>query len=165
MKFAQLQKITVPEITLLIIFVVYILFPISTPPIMAPWVDSPLGYATIFTITMLLFVYTSPLLGILYVFVAYELIRRSASVRVAKTSTPEHSKYTTQYMPTHVPKTIPTQSKKNFELEIMNPLPLPTLEEEMVEMRAPVGKGTPVSYSESSFKPVADNVIGASLYE
>lgn len=161
---SSLRKITIPEISLLLVFVVYILFPISTPQILIPFVDSPLGYVSMFIITILLFVYTSPLLGILYIFVAYELIRRSSSRAPTRAQDQEHAKYTTQYMPTHVPKSIPTQSEKDSEMISMNPLPLPTLEEEMVEMRAPIGKSEMAQYTESTFKPVADNLIGASMY-
>jgi hypothetical protein len=161
---SSLRKITIPEISLLLVFVVYILFPISTPQVLVPLVDSPIGYVSIFIITILLFVYTSPLLGILYIFVAYELIRRSSSRAPTRTEQPEHTKYTTQYMPTHVPKSIPTQSEKDLEMLSMNQLPLPTLEEEIVEMRAPIGKSELSQYTESSFKPVADNLIGASMY-
>lgn len=158
------RKITVPEIALLVVFIAYILFPISTPPMMLPLVDSPLGYVSIFIITVMLFVYTSPLVGILYIFVAYELIRRSTSRNPAQHARYETTKYTTQYMPTHVPKPVPSQHEKESEMVSMNPVRSTTLEEEMVDMRAPIGKSELPQYTESSFKPVADNLIGASIY-
>ena len=161
-----LQKISVPEIALLFVFIIYILFPISTPASIAPLVDSPLGYVSIFVITLLLFVYTSPILGVLYIFVAYELIRRSSS---PPRQNPQHisGENSTQYMPTHVPKAMVTQTTKDLEMISMvstNPIYEPTLEEEIVQLRAPIGKSDPVKYTESSFKPVADNLIGASMY-
>jgi hypothetical protein len=67
-------------------------------------------------------------------------------------------------MPTHVPKVVPTQFEKDVEMANMNPSVEITLEEEIVQIRAPIGKSDPVKYTESSFKPVADNLIGGSMY-
>jgi hypothetical protein len=158
------QKISVPEIALLVAFIAYIVFPISTPLEIAPLIDSPLGYVGIFVITLLLFVYTSPILGVLYIFVAYELIRRSSSQGSLRQNNQLSGQNSTQYMPTHVPKVIPTQFEKDVEMEMMNPPKETTLEEEIVQLRAPIGKSDPVKYTESSFKPVADNLIGGSMY-
>ena len=158
-------KFSVLEIVLLLAFVVYIIFPIPTPEAIRPMVDSPLGLVGVFIITVSLFVYTSPLLGIVYIFVAYELLRRSsAPAHVAAVQQPERNARMTEYMPSHVPKPIPTQAEKDAQLQSMNP-PVPTtLEEEIVQIRAPIGRSDPVKYTESSFKPVADNTLGASMY-
>ena len=165
MNLKMFQKISVPEFALLVVFIVYILFPISTPMEIAPLIDSPLGYVGIFVITLLLFVYTSPILGVLYIFVAYELIRRS-SIQGSLRQHPQQlsGEHSTQYMPTHVPKVITTQEAKDTEMASMNPSRETTLEEEIVDLRAPIGKSDPVKYTESSFKPVADKLVGASLF-
>ena len=60
-------------------------------------------------------------------------------------------------------KYTPSQPKKDAELKAMNPPKERTLEEDVVAVRAPVGRSEPSVFSESSFKPVADNVGGASL--
>jgi predicted membrane protein len=164
MNVKMFQKISTPEISLLVVFIIYILFPITTPAFMAPLVDSPLGYLSIFIITVLLFVYTSPLLGILYIFVAYELIRRSSTPTMQQVAEYAPSKYTTEYMPTHVPKAMTTQFEKDVDLILLNPTQESTLEEEIVQIRAPIGKSNVSPYSESSFKPVAENISNASLY-
>ena len=156
-------KFSVLEIVLLLAFVIYIIFPISTPDAIRPMVDSPLGLVGLFIITVSLFVYTSPILGIVYIFVAYELLRRSTSTPIPKRRVDERNM--TQYMPTHVAKPIPdTQVEKDLQLQQMNPPKPPTLEEEMVKLRAPIGKSDPVKYTDSSFKPVADNTLGASMF-
>ena len=155
---------SVPEIALLIVFVIYIIFPISTPEIMVPMVDSPLGYVTIFMITISLFIYTTPLLGILYIFVAYELIRRSSAHSAVNLSHSVNDTIPTQYMPTNMPKPMTPQSIKDAEINKMNIPHETTLEEEIVEMRAPIGKSDPVHYTESSFKPIADKLSGASMF-
>jgi hypothetical protein len=58
----------------------------------------------------------------------------------------------------------PTQAKKDSDLIKMNPTKERTLEEEVVEQMAPVGKSDPSVYLSSSYKPVAENVQGASLF-
>ena len=111
-------------------------------------IDSPLGMAVLFGITLSLFVYFNPILGVLYIFVAYELLRRSSNISV-RTAMLEYT---------------PTQQHKNQELKKMNPDPNQTLEEEIVELRAPIGKSDQGVYIDTTFKPVADKTDGASLF-
>jgi hypothetical protein len=160
-----LEKSTPMEIVLLLAFIIYIIFPIQTPHSIRSMVDSPLGLVVLFLITVSLFVYTSPILGVVYIFVAYELIRRSSLSSSDVIATQRgYDRHSTEYMPTHVPKSIPTQADKNAEMAELNPPRNPTLEEEIVQMRAPIGRSDPVKYTESSFKPVADDTLGASLW-
>jgi hypothetical protein len=58
----------------------------------------------------------------------------------------------------------PSEPKRQAEMVAMNPPEQKTLEEEVVDMRAPIGHSQPSVFTESSFKPVADNVSGASLF-
>jgi hypothetical protein len=149
MKLPQVFKsLSSLESSLLVIFVLYLVLPIQVPEFMAGMVDSPLGMLTIFIVTIYLFFYSNPILAIVYVFVAYELLRRSAQVngRVAMV----------QYTPSQV--------KKDAQLKAMNPPKSETLEEEVVQKMAPIGRSDPILYTSSSFKPVAEKVDGASLY-
>lgn len=77
------------EIALLIIFIFYLIFQVKTPSVLAEFVNSNLGMITILIIAVYLFLFTNPVLGILSIFVVYELIRRS-SVSLA------------EYSPTHI---------------------------------------------------------------
>jgi hypothetical protein len=144
---ASLKSFSIYEMVWLFVFIIYIVFPIEAPFEIAQYLDSALGMAVIFCITVYLFLYTNPVLGILFVFVAYEMLRRSSALtgRVAI------AQYT------------PSQPKKDAEMKAMNPPKEKTLEEEMVNIRAPIGYSEPSVFTESSFKPVADNVSGASL--
>lgn len=144
---ASLKSVSIYEYCLFIIFVVYIVFPIETPLHIATYLDSALGMAIMFCITLYLFLYSNPVLGILYVFVAYEILRRS-STATGRVAIMNHT---------------PSQPKKDAELRAMNPPQERTLEEDIVAVRAPIGRSEPSVFSESSFKPVADNVGGASL--
>ena len=134
------------EIGILILFVIYLIFDIYPTESMAQYIDTPIGMASILIITLYMFVSFSPILGVIALFVAYEVIRRSAKInnRVAMI----------QYTP--------TQERKNAELKEMNPVQATTLEEEMVATMAPIGQSNMSSYQTSEFKPVAQDTHGAS---
>jgi hypothetical protein len=136
------------EAALLVIFIFYIVLPIQTPSFFAGMVDSSLGMLTIFIVTVYLFFNVNPVLAVVYVFVAYELIRRSGNV----TNTVTIMKHT------------PTQARKDAELKEMNPPRPETLEEEMVQNLAPIGYSDPSIFVGSTFKPLAEKINNASMY-
>jgi hypothetical protein len=142
-----LKSLTFLEIVLIVVLVVYLILPIQTPTFLTGVVDSPLGMLVLFCITVYLFLYANPVLAILYIFVAYELLRRSSIVT-------GHSAYI-QYTP--------TQERRDAEMIAMNPPKQRTLEEEVVTQMAPIGKSPMGAYADSSFKPIADKLHGASL--
>ena len=144
-----LSKMSIFEMVLFIIFLLYVVLPIGTPAFLAPYIDSVLGMVVLFCITVSLFVYTTPVLGVLYILVAYEVLRRSSSNRGnTKAIIMEYT---------------PSQSNKDTDMKNMNPSIEKTVEEEVIEIRAPIGKSQPTEYITTSFKPVADNVEGASM--
>ena len=146
----DLKSISPLEIFLFILFVVYIVFSIPTPVFLIPLLDSPLGLGIIIITTLYLFLYTTPILGILSVLVSYELLRRSSTI----TGSTPIMKYT------------PTQMKKDKYMKEMNPpTNIVTLEEEIVKQMAPIGKSDPSTYIDTSYKPIADKLIdGATLF-
>jgi hypothetical protein len=150
MKFDFLKSVSPLEIILFIIFVVYIIFPVKTPGAIAPMINSSFGMVIILIGTIYLFFYTTPILAILAVLAAYELIRRSADVAITATKAT-----VLQYTP--------TQEQKDVFMQDMNPPKLQTLEEEMVSKMAPVGKSDPSTYIETSYKPVADPLLCGSM--
>lgn len=136
------------EIVVLVVFILYVIFPFRTPSGVASMIDSPLGIIVIFCVTVFLFVYTNPILGVFYIFVAYELIRRSGQV----TGTSAIMNYT------------PTQAKKDVEMRAMNPPKETSLEEEIINTRTPVAISPVVEFVGSDFKPVYDKIVdGASM--
>jgi hypothetical protein len=149
MKLPQVFKsLSSLESSLLVVFILYLVLPIQTPQVLAGTVDSPLGMLAIFIVTIYLFFYSNPVLAIVYVFVAYELLRRSSQV----TGRVGIVQYT------------PTQVKKDSELRAMNPPVVETLEEQVVKKMAPIGRSDPIVYTSSTFKPVAEKIDGASMY-
>jgi hypothetical protein len=133
-------------------------FPIDTPDTIATSINSPLGMMSLLLITIYLFLYTNPFLGILYIFVAFDLLRRSSrkmsgqSIGLPSIMSPAKSAYV-QYTP--------SQDTKNAELIQMNPQISTSLEEEVVGKMAPVGHSDSNQYIESSFKPITNDVHNA----
>jgi hypothetical protein len=157
MKFPKLSQITGSnpfkslsqlELILLFIFVIYLVLPIDTPELLSGIIDSPLGMLGLFILGVYLFFNCNPILAIVYILFAYELLRRSSK----KTGRQTIIKYT------------PSQEKKDAQMKAMNPPVKETLEEEVVDKMAPIGHSDPSVFTDSSFKPVADPVSHASLY-
>ena len=136
------------EIILLVIFILYIVLPIQTPGFLAGAINSSLGMLFIFIITVYLFFHVNPILAVVYIFVAYELLRRSGNSGGNVTL----FQYT------------PTQAKKDADLKEMNPPRAETLEEQLIQKMAPIGYSDPSIFTSSSFKPVADNIKNASMF-
>jgi hypothetical protein len=136
------------ELSLLVVFILYLVLPIQTPGFLAGSVDSSIGMVTMFAITLYLFFYSNPILAIIYIFVAYELLRRSSSLtgRVAMI----------QYTP--------TQQKKDNQMQKMNPVPSDVLEVDVIAQMAPIGKSDPIQFLSSSYKPIVESVGTASAF-
>lgn len=151
MDLLQLKKLAVLDIALLAVFIIYIVFPISTPKFLVPAIDSPVGMVVLFAVAVGLFLYRSPILGVLFVFVAYELLRRNHYEPPASPIVTS-----TQYLANRVPQAVPTQKQKDSELHAMNPAKPASLEEEVVAKEAPVGQSNMPVYTASGFLPAAD---------
>lgn len=150
---AMLKSITIVEILIIVIFVVYLVLPVPTPNMLGPYIESPLGMIVILLITIALFVYSHPVLAVLYIFVGYTLLRRSAVVS-------GQTAYI-QYTPSKIQREVEIKSEiaQNINLPPQNPN---TLEEEVVSKMAPIGKSELSAIMSSSYKPVLANSNGAS---
>ena len=102
-----------------------------------------------------------PALGVLYLLVAYTLLRRSAVVQ----NTTRYVQHTKSDMEkrenirTQVEEATPVEEPRNVDVGADQPL---TLEEEVVRDNAPVGRSEPIQYLQTGYKPVATSVPGAS---
>jgi hypothetical protein len=130
------------EVILFVVFVAYLVFQPSTPPVLSPFIDNLAGTIIVISIALYMFLYMHPILGVLGIFVAYELIRRTSTKTIAMV----------QYTP--------EQPKKDLEMKRMNPPKEKTLEESMVDKMAPIGNGGVIV---TDFAPISDNVYGASM--
>lgn len=142
-----LKTLTTLEMVLLACFIIYVIMPIPTPNFLAGVIDSCLGMLVLFVVAIFLFFYVNPVLGVVFLFVAYEMLRRSSKL-VGHAAIVKHT---------------PSQAKKDVQMAQMNPAKKETLEEEIVDKMAPIGHSDLSIYTPSSFKPVSESVGSASL--
>lgn len=149
LKFPSIHSISPLEVVLFAVFVLYLIFPVPTPPFLIQYINSNISIAIIIILTLYMLLYTTPVLAILTVFVAYEVLRRSQNGLVSK----------------GVVRHTPSQWKKDAEMRQMNPPVITTLEEEVINVMAPVGKSEMNLHvpNTSSFKPAQDKIAGASM--
>jgi len=131
------------QLILVILFIVYLIMGYKTPEPIANMIDTLLGKTVIVIIVISLFAYTNPILAVLGLFVAYDLIRRSSLT----TGSDALQRYA------------PSEEKKSSQFTAYNQFPY-TLEQEMVKKMAPIIK-TNSSYTPSSYKPVLDDLHDA----
>ena len=131
---------------MLALFVIYLVLDIYPPELLASYIDTSLGMVGILLTTLYVFMNFNPILGVVFLFVAYEIVRRSARVN------------------NRVPMMLhtPSQAKKDAELAAMNPVASSSLEEDVVHQMAPVGKSSLISYTMSEYKPVSTDIHNAS---
>ena len=149
MKFLSfMDSLTNVETAVIVMLISYLALPIQLPDMFASMVDSAMGTIGIFILSVYLFFNANPLISVLFVFVAYEMFRRSSNA----TGKAAMIKYT------------PTQARKDEKMKKMNPVKTTSLEEEVVNEMAPVGKSDISIFTTSTYKPVAENVGSASMF-
>ena len=135
------------------LFLIFIVFQFEIPPTLASYIDTPFGMAVVMIGAIYLFFYTTPILGVLSLIAAYEILRRSAR---------QTGNYALKYLP--------TQQSRDRTLTAMNTgVAAPpagsgeTLEEQVVSKMAPIGVAAPGGdeYIETAFKPVVEGAHGA----
>lgn len=139
-----LKKENMGETVLCILFIVYLIMGFKTPQPIANIVDTLVGKIVIFVIVIYLFIYCNPILAVLFLFVGFDLIRRS-SIATGSDALQRFQ---------------PSEQKRTTQFSAYNQFPY-TLEQEVVAKMAPIKKsGT--SLTTASYKPVLDNIYDAS---
>ena len=110
------------ELLLTVLIIIYIVLPVPTPDIIAPYVDTPLGNIVVVLIALSFFMHSHPVVGILGLFAAYTLIRRSSVITGSFA----------------MEAFVPSEKRKSEELTAYNQFPV-TLEEQVVAIMAPLG--------------------------
>jgi hypothetical protein len=139
-----LKKENMGELILIILFIIYLIIGFKTPQPIASLVDSLVGKIVIFIIVIYLFMNNNPILAVLSLFVAFDLLRRSTLT----TGLGALQKYA------------PTEEKKMSEFSAYNQFPY-TLEQEVVKKMAPILR-TGSSLSPPTYKPLLENLYDAS---
>ena len=138
------KKENMSQLLLTILFIIYLIMGYKTPEPVANVVDSLVGKVVIFITVITLFMHANPILAVLSLFVAFDLIRRSS----AATGIDALKKY------------LPTEEKKSSQFTAFNQYPY-TLEQEVVKKMAPIVQSGS-SLTKPSYKPLLENLHDAS---
>ena len=113
-----------PELLLSVLFVVYLVMGISIPENVASMIDSTIGKIIVALIALMLFAYTNPILGVLGLLVAYQLIKSSAiktGMAGLEAYYPTEQKKWSPFTPTHqFPYTLEQEVVKNMTTQKFN---------------------------------------------
>jgi len=130
------------ELLLAILFIIYLIMGYKTPSAVANMVDTVVGKVVVFGVVLYLFSNSNPILAILALLVAFDLVRRS----YVATGNYGINNY------------MPSEGIKSEQFTALNQFPY-TLEQEMVKRMTPNSNGTMLS--KPSFKPLLDNLYDA----
>jgi hypothetical protein len=137
-----LEKKNMPQLVLVVLFIIYLLMGFKTPDSVANMIDTTVGKIVVAMFALLLFGYSNPILGVLGIFVAYQLVR-GASIKTGMAALEEY---------------YPTEEKKWSPFTPAHQFPY-TLEQEMVKKMAPQKFNT--NYVKATYKPTLDDTYDA----
>jgi|ETN02SMinimDraft_4_1059925.scaffolds.fasta_scaffold163589_1 hypothetical protein len=126
------------EHVLMVLLIIYILSGASTPQGFAKLVDTIWGNLFVAIVAIVLFTRVSPVVGIMGLIAAYEIVRRS-SVKTGSGA---------------IKKFVPSEIKKGNQMAAFNQTTV-TLEEELVNSMVPLVSGRPCT--NANYKPVLND--------
>lgn len=138
-----LQKDNFGELSLTILFVIYLIMGYKLPNQLSNTISTPVGKIVVILIAISLFAWCNPILGVIGLFVAFDLIRRSD----VYTGIDALKKYA------------PSEEKKSSQFTAFNQFPY-TLEQEVVNKMAPIVR-TESTLITASYKPMLENLHDA----
>ena len=138
------KKENMGQVILCILFIIYLIMGYKMPDSIANVIDTNYGKVIVVVMALILFAYANPVLGVLGFFVAFDLISKSS----VATGTYALERY------------VPTEAKKESQLNAMNQFPY-TLEQEVVAKMAPLSQSG-YSINEASYKPLLEDLHDAS---
>jgi len=138
-----LEKKNMPQFLLSIFFIIYLVIGFRMPENIADKIDTQLGKILIALGALILFACSNPILGVLGIIVAYELIKRS-SVSTGRAAL-------AKYYPTEENKWSPFNHILQFTY---------SLEQDMVKKMSPMRNPNAVPIK-TTFKPGLDNLYDA----
>jgi len=145
-----LRPLKIVEIVVLVFFILFLIFSVPIPSMIACWIDNPLGVALLLILAAyLLFVY-HPVVGVVFLFVVYELVRRSSMVVHVKIPIMDYTG---------------TEKHRNRVLEKMNPVEPMSVDEETVVQYGAYQTNPTTTYHETSFHPVYDKAPNSSPFD
>ena len=137
------DKKNMPQLVLSVLFVIYLVVGYKMPEGVAVLVDSSVGKIVVVLVALMLFGYSNPVLGVLALLVAYQMIK-GAAVKTGMAGLEE-------YYPTEQKKWTPFTPAHQFPY---------TLEQEVVKKMTTQKFNT--EYVKAPFKPILDDTHDAS---
>jgi len=137
------EKKNMPQLALSVLFILYLVMGYQLPENIASIIDTTLGKIVVAIIALALFAYGNPVLGVLALLVAYQLIK-GASIRTGMAGLEE-------FYPTEAKKWSPFTSTNQFHY---------TLEQEVVKNMTTQKFNT--EYVKPPFKPILEDTHDAS---
>lgn len=132
---------TLEENILSLLFIIFLVMRQSIPRELSMLINTPVGTIVVIVTALSLFAYSNPILAVLGLFVAFELLRRSGSFLFDT----EESR----------------EMKKWSSVEEVNRIPY-TLEQEVIKNMAPIVSNS-MFHNEPSFKPIMDSIHDAEV--
>ena len=138
------EKRNMSQLMLVILFIIYLVIGLKMPDTIANIIDSQGGKIIVALVALLLFGYSNPILGVLGIMVAYQLIKSSSE----KTGMAALEKY------------YPTEEKKWSPFTPIHQFPY-TLEQEVVKQMA--SQKFNANYVKAPYRPMLDDTHDASF--
>ena len=137
------EKKNMPQLALSVLFILFLVMGYQLPENIASIIDTTLGKIVVAIVALALFAYGNPVLGVLALLVAYQLIK-GASIRTGMAGLEEF---------------YPTEAKKWSPFTSTNQFPY-TLEQEVVKNMTTQKFNT--EYVKPPFKPILEDTHDAS---
>ena len=137
------DKKNMPETILTVLFIIYLVMGYKMPECVATMIDSTIGKILVVLAALMLFAYSNPILGVLALLVAYQMIR-GASVKTGMAGLEEY---------------YPTEEKKWSPFTPTHQFPY-TLEQEIVKKMTTQKFNT--EYVKAPYRPTLDDTHEAS---
>ena len=118
------DKKNMPETILTVLFIIYLVMGYKMPECVATMIDSTIGKILVVLAALMLFAYSNPILGVLALLVAYQMIR-GASVKTGMAGLEEYypteEKKWSPFSPAHqFPYTLEQEVVKNMTTQKFN---------------------------------------------
>jgi hypothetical protein len=137
------KKEQMSQLLLTILFIIYLIMGYKTPEPIANIIDTLLGKIVIFIMVIMMFMHANPILAVLSLFVAFDLLRRAS----VTTGIDALKRY------------LPTEQKKASQFTAFNQYPY-TLEQEVVKKMAPIVQSGS-TLTKPSYMPLLENLYDA----
>jgi hypothetical protein len=112
------------ELLLSVLFVIYLVMGFKMPGVVASMIDTTIGKIVVVLVALMLFAYTNPILGVLGLLVAYQLIKGAAiktGMAGLESYYPTEQKKWSPFTPTHqFPYTLEQEVVKNMTTQKFN---------------------------------------------